>query len=291
MNPVNWSIPTQPPRPTPSLANAISALITAKTAAGCRRIYVVGLRSYLRQFAAGRESMPVSEITVDLIEEWFANRAEAPITKASNIGRIGSLLGFAYRRGWIADNPCRRLEKMRIDPKPPRILSPADVRSMLHWVADNRPSALAWFVLGAYAGIRPSEGFKVSWESVNWSAGTLTIDAGASKVRHRRIVHLQPIALAWLKRAHAMDSRLPVSRETIGRVRRRMRKELPWMPRDQDILRHTAASYLLALHQDAGRVARELGNSAGVLLRHYTELVGRDIALTYWEVEEERLAA
>lgn len=291
MTSINWTISTQPTRQVPSLSSAISALVTAKTAAGCRRIYVVGLRSYLLQFAKGREQLPISEVTVETIEQWFASRSEAPITKASNLGRLGSLFGFAYRRGWIADNPCRRMEKMRIDPKPPKILSPSEVRSMMRWIAENRPSCLAWFALAAYAGLRPSEGYKVSWSAINLEAGTVTIDAGASKVRHRRIVHLKPVALSWLKRAQSMDSLLPVSKITIRRARGKMSKALPTLSRDQDILRHTAASYLLALHQDAGKVARELGNSAGVLLRHYTELVDRSVALDYWEQEELRMAA
>jgi hypothetical protein len=46
----------------------------------------------------------------------------------------------------------------------------------------------------------------------------------------------------------------------------------------QDVLRHTAASNLLAHHQDVGKVAAFLGNSAGILLTHYKALVEKEDA-------------
>lgn len=41
----------------------------------------------------------------------------------------------------------------------------------------------------------------------------------------------------------------------------------------QDILRHTAATHMLALKQDAAAVALDFGNSPSILLRHYRALV------------------
>lgn len=49
----------------------------------------------------------------------------------------------------------------------------------------------------------------------------------------------------------------------------------------QDVLRHTFASFTMAEVQDAGKVAAEMGNSAGVLMRHYRELMTRDDARKY----------
>ena len=53
----------------------------------------------------------------------------------------------------------------------------------------------------------------------------------------------------------------------------------------QDLLRHTAASYLLALHGDAGKVATMLGNSSSVLLTHYHEPVMPGIARFFGQAQ------
>jgi hypothetical protein len=41
----------------------------------------------------------------------------------------------------------------------------------------------------------------------------------------------------------------------------------------KDVLRHSAASYWLAVEPDVPRIAMELGNSPAVLFKHYREVV------------------
>lgn len=59
----------------------------------------------------------------------------------------------------------------------------------------------------------------------------------------------------------------------------------------QDILRHTAASMMLAHRQDAGYVAKQLGNSPGILMRHYMEIVERDVAEKFWALTPDKVLA
>jgi integrase len=268
--------------PSPSggvtLNEAIATMMRAKSIANLRPQYLKGLSRYLRQFAAGRECVPVSSLDVCAVEAWFAERGERVATMASNIGRLSSLFSFCERRGWISRNPCRMLERPRFDRKPPRILTPSEAHRLLSVVRQRRPHMLPFFVLAMLAGVRPDEISRLSWESVDRDRGLVTIDAAASKVRRRRIVHLEPCALALLKRG----GRLPVSRATRKRYQAFGCAVLGLTDWPQDLLRHTAASYLLALHRDAGRVALSLGNSPGILLRHYQELVTPEACAEFW---------
>jgi hypothetical protein len=50
----------------------------------------------------------------------------------------------------------------------------------------------------------------------------------------------------------------------------------------QDILRHTAASYLLQQHQDAPLVAHWLGNSARILESKYKNIVTPQECKQFW---------
>lgn len=54
----------------------------------------------------------------------------------------------------------------------------------------------------------------------------------------------------------------------------------------QDLLRHTAASYLLALYGDAGKVAARLGNSSSVLLSHYHQPVTQADCEKFWSLSD-----
>lgn len=53
-------------------------------------------------------------------------------------------------------------------------------------------------------------------------------------------------------------------------------------------LRHSAASYMFALSNDAGRVAGFLGNSASVVHKHYRELVRPVDAQRWFNMKPER---
>jgi hypothetical protein len=52
----------------------------------------------------------------------------------------------------------------------------------------------------------------------------------------------------------------------------------------KDILRHTAASILMATWEDEGKLAATLGISPSVLHAHYRELVTRAEAKRFWGI-------
>jgi integrase/recombinase XerD len=264
------------PRSPARLRDAVASVLAEKTDEGLSRQYVVSLRQYLAQFerAVGPDT-PVGEIDAAAIERWFASRNEAPATQASNLGRLASLFAHAVRRGHIRDNPVRLIRPPRLRPPPPRILSPAEAASLLSDCRSQCPEILAWIVLGMFAGIRPMECLGLPWSAVDAESGRVRVDR--TKTSQRRVAHLEPAAVAWLAVCPRESKHCCPSWSTIRRRRRALRPGWP-----QDVLRHTAASYLLELHQDAGKVALWLGNSQRILLRHYRELVSPRDCAGFW---------
>ena len=50
-------------------------------------------------------------------------------------------------------------------------------------------------------------------------------------------------------------------------------------------MRHSYASYHLALHQSADKTALEMGHrDTNMLFRHYRELVTKEAAIGYWNI-------
>jgi integrase len=265
-----------------TLAEAIEATIIAKSSANRRPDYLLGLQQYLHLFARGRENRYIDEITGADIEQWFARRKEAASTRASNLGRLSALFALAWRRNWVTENPCKRVERVTVEQGVPRILSAEEAGRILELARSTTPRALAWFSLTLLAGVRPEEADRIEWSAIDLDRGIARIDAAASKVRQRRIVHLMPAAIEWLRLAMSLKAELPLNYSTRRRDLRSIREAIGWKEWPQDILRHSCASYWLAETQDAARVAHELGNSAGILLRHYRELVTRAEAQRFW---------
>lgn len=261
-----------------ALGKAIGELVDAKKAANRRERYLEELRRYLNQFARGREELPVGAIRLDDLLAWFTSREEAPATKASNIGKLSALFDFCVRKGYTDENPCRRLEKVHVEVGIPKIFSVGQCRALMEAAEAVDLGLTAELALGLFAGLRPAEIERISWNLVNLERKFLTVDAAAAKKRHRRLVPLNETCIAWLK----LNGEIPVAKNRRRRFARICQTAgiTDW---PHDVLRHTAASHLLVKH--GARFASEmLGHSETMLYRHYRELVSPEDNQDFWTI-------
>jgi integrase len=267
---------------TVSLAEAAQQFLEAKGRANCRPAYIRSLKQYISQFIAGREQSPVSRIALQDLELWFASRNESPSSCSSNIGRLSSFFEFARRRNWVHCNPCKSIEKPRIDRPAPRILTVAESEDLMRLVAKRHQQFLVYFTLGLFCGIRPAELMRLDWSAIDLTARTVRVDGAASKTRRRRIVDIPEKALEWLNAALFHGGPIVSSLMTLRRARRRICAVVGHLP--QDILRHTWTSYHVALHQDIGRTAHQAGNSERIVRQHYLQLANRQDAARFFAI-------
>jgi integrase len=258
---------SEAPQATVSVGEAIKQLVAAKRAAGRRDRYVVNLSVVLDLFAKTHGSKPVFTITHQDLDKHCLGMSLG--YRKTTLGRLSTLFGWCVRRGYATRNPCDRIDRITIEAKPPRILTLDEADKLISFVRESIPQALPWFALALFAGTRPEETDQIGWPAVNLETATLTIDGATSKVRTRRIVNLQPRAVELL----TAGGMLPV----MPRLRRRwqdaVKAAMGWPAWPKDILRHSCASYMLALTKDAPATALQLGNSPAILFRHYRELV------------------
>lgn len=271
-----WSVSSPP------LGKLVSECISAKERANRRPGYVRELKRALGKFVAGRETADPQGISPAEIETFFDASGYSNATRLTMIMRLGALFSWAQRRGYLAHNPVKRLERPAVDRKPPRILSPMEAFIMLTGAQKREASILGYIVVGLYAGVRPHEMGRLTWADIDLEKRVVRIDAAASKVRFRRVVPLHEKAVHWLK---ACDQSKPFAPGTRRKKLRRLAAFMHWERWPHDLLRHTAASYLLALHRDPGKVSFMLGNSPQVLLQHYQELVSTEDCAAFWALD------
>jgi integrase len=259
------------------ISKCIEAVLEAKRTANRTPRYLKSLGYYLRQFAAGREERPLADFTVADVEAWLA-RYPGQYSRQTWLNRLSTLFAFAVRRGYVASNPCDRLDRVTIDQTPPVILTPAQSRELL---AASPVIMRPYVVLGMFAGIRPEEIERMEWAQIDLDAATARVEG---KTRRRRLVPLHARAVAELRKHPLRAGPVAPTPAVIARWRRKARRMLGLPRWPQDLLRHTAASYLLALHGDAGKVATMLGNSSGVLLTHYHDPVRAEDCGLFWRL-------
>lgn len=269
---------------------AINETIAEKLRLNLRGGYVRSLGHYLRAFARGREDRLLHTITSEELEDWFTKRNESPCGRLSNVGRLSAMFSLGIRRKWCLENPTRSLDKPVVERKTPTIVTVEQAAELLRYTSRKKPRYVAWLTLALFAGIRPQELDRLSWDNVRLADRSVVIDAAASKVRARRSVDLHPSAVRWLRWAKKHGGEIGTL-STIGlrRFRRLMAKRLRWREWHQDVLRHSAATYMLANYRDAGKVATMLGNSPSILLRHYAVLVTREQAESFYRLTPDRI--
>ena len=256
----------------------IKDLLAAKSAANRRERYLKSLSYYLNQFAAAHpQKTAISDFTTADVETWMA-RYPGSWSRQTWLNRISTLFSFAVRRGHINVNPCERIERVQTDCNPPEVLTPDQVDVLLK-IVSNR--CRAYLVLAVFSGIRPEEIMRLNWKQINLETQTVAVEG---KTRRRRIVHLEPRAAALLAGCVTKTGPVTPHLSTLRRFRMKVRQALGMAKFPQDLFRHTFASYALALYGDVGKVSTSMGNSSGVLLRHYhTPITQRDSAL-FWSL-------
>jgi len=126
---------------------------------------------------------PIGDLGVLEIERYFATRAITPWESTGALPKAGSLKGLldtlraslndAKRYGFIADNPCGRVELPRADSVTPVVWDPAQVQAFLDHTRRSRYATL-WRLLFA-TGIRRGEALGLQWDDLDAANARLTI--------------------------------------------------------------------------------------------------------------------
>lgn len=276
--------PPEAPR-GPTLGQVVEEVIRAKSTGGRSTRYVAALRGALSQFMSGRESHRIGLLTTKDVESWLASKAV--VSRSTLRARLSAMFSFAVRRGYCPDNPCDRLESVRVARPVPAVFSVRQAAKALVWTRRLRPKCLGAFVLTLLCGLRPEEAQATTWEAIRLDApdgAHVVVEAQTSKVRQRRVVYPMAAGVAWLRVAKRQGSSLPLNREAWRRFIRDLRDVLGWKEWPKDVTRHTAASYWLAAEPHVYRVAEQLGHSPAILKTHYRALVTRADAERFWRL-------
>lgn len=182
---------------------------------------------------------------------------------------LHSIFTFGQRNGWCLGNPVAALPKPRIIEREVIPLPWEQIIDLLR--ASQRPEfseCMAALGLMLWAGIRPAELSRLSWEDIDREEQVIILRAHHTKTGGCRHVTLYPVLAAWLRRIplarKGSGMICPRNWSTLWRDLRRAAGITEWQ---QDVLRHTFASYHLKHWHDLPRLQAEMGHLSLQLLR------------------------
>jgi len=270
-----------PEKPSPAIADVIAEICASKRSAKRAESYVYRLEKIANSFCQGRERLPIADFKFEDIQRFMAKHS---VNYRSTLrSKLSTLFKYAVRHGYRSDNPCERLEAISITHKSPEVLTVDEAKKCLRWLA-KKPRLFGWFALSTFAGLRPDEAMKTTWQEINFAEGWIRVEAQTTKVRQRRVVYPLPEAMKLIRLAKDKGAELPL---TIGKLiqdRDELKTAIGWQEWKYDVTRHTAASYWLASVGDAGKVAMMLGHSESILRKNYMALVTKADAERFWAI-------
>lgn len=267
--------------------------IRAKAADGSSDRYLADLRSRLARFGADFDDRPVAGIETRELDDWLRNLDLSPVSRVNFRKVLRTTFEFAVSRGYSPTNPVVKTAEVKADVAAPGILAPTEIAVLL---ASANPKIIPAIALAAFAGLRDAEIGRLTWDRIDLVGGHIKIDAAIAKTSSRRIVPIATNLNGWLA-PHAVrkgDVRpSPSISYPLYRAARKAAVEavaeaggvapnLESWP--HNALRHSYASYRMALLGNAAQVAEECGHSVQIMKQHYRELVTKKEAEAWFAV-------
>ena len=189
------------------------------------------------------------------------------------------------RRRWCASNPATSIFKKKLGRGVPEILTVAQCRDLMNYVAEFEGGALArYFALALFAGIRTGPGGELvklarhanRSKLIDLANGVIRIEPEIAKTHQSRTTEIRPVLHTWLTRFGG-EILPPNSDRRIKHIRAKFSL-------GHDVLRHTFFSYLVGTDGSVEKAALQGGNTEKVLRRHYLNMVTANEATEFWQI-------
>jgi len=285
-----------------TVAKAFEQFIAERKKQNRRRATIRNLNGRLGMFSKLHGQKNVANVTAEECRDFVFRKGTSPRNQINDRLAVSNFYNWCVRRQFAAVNHMAKVDKPAVDFLEPRTLTLADCRNLLVAAREYQDGKLLpYVILSLFAGPRPAEIALLTWDRIDLTEGSITLDGSMAKTRQRRIVKLPKNAVTWLVQFAVQRPPLEPKafQRHFGRVKQAAgfniegedengkkseEKLRPWV---QDYMRHTAISMYLAKHKHEGEAASWAGNSPNVIHKHYKGLVKEADAKEYWKITPE----
>jgi integrase len=247
--------------------------------------YRTQLASTLRRFSSLQDSL-VASITRGQIETALAGAP--PSARNAFLRVLSAVFNYCIKREWMDTNPVQKIDRADVARGDIEVLSIGEARGLLSACVELDRALLPYHALGLFAGIRPKELNRMTWEHIHMADREIKLPPEVAKTRSGRTITMEPVLVKWLKFHVATGGSIvgeivpqTNQRNRLDRIREKA-GAVPWI---QDVMRHSFASHWLKKFEDKGRLLGFMGHATDdMLLDHYLRAVDRKTAAEYWKI-------
>jgi integrase len=269
--------------------------IKSRDAMQCKATTMRNYRSAIKILNEEYGQVEIHSIRKADIEDWIGESEWKPRTRKNYIVTLTTIFNYAISSEYCATNPAERVPRPILDDNPPGILTPDQAQALLAAALDCMPEMAAPIAIGLFAGLRRSEICALDWSEIDLDARTIEVKAAKAKTRQRRIVKIQENLLEWLLKAAKKTGEVAPDVDLFGeRLKhlvngRAASKDDPGRPPvvkewPHNGLRHSFGSFHFGKFKNENLTAAEMGNSPGVVFKHYRAVVKPPEVDSFWQI-------
>lgn len=267
-------------RPVEDIADEF---IEAKEGAGLRPSTLVQYRSHMKQLSEEFQGRNLAEITTPDLVRWLDKRKVTGATRGNWRASLSVFFNWAIRMRYGRENPADGINLHATDQTLADIWPPETVALFMKTAETKAPDLCPYSALGFFAGIRRAEMLRLNWSAV--SKEHVHIGPAVAKKRRQRYITIAPNLRAWLDRYAGKGPVWPMSPTHLDRTVRKVCKAAGIKEWPSNVMRHSFASYHLALNKSAPATAMELGHTQpDILYNHYRNLATVDEAREFFSI-------
>jgi len=261
-----------------SLNKLVSEYLENKQGKGLSRRHLQDLKNRLGKFASFTGEKTASDIKPEQIEHWLQQfRGE---NHNNYLQRLHGLFNYGIKRGYLAENPTKAIDKVKVAQTEPAIFAAEEIKALLNAVPRR---AVPYFAIGAFAGLRPREIERLDWADIHLEEGYIRVRPKVAKTASNRLVDIQPNLRAWLLPLTRENG--PVTTPNLRKIREAAQCKIGLTQWPQDGLRHSYTSYHLAHFKNINELATQMGHTdTKLIFRHYRRVVSKSQAVDYWGI-------
>lgn len=257
-------------RRTTSFAHAVEVSLAERASRRKRTTYEIShICRRLTTAMPHLADMPLREISaatcLSALQAVFTT--DLQFAKARTV--LHSIFTCGMRHGWCSANPVDAIPRPTLSETEVEPLPWSDLQKLLRTATQPKHRCcMPALGLMLWAGVRPAELLRLTWGDIDWQECVVCLRPRHSKTGGCRHITMHPVLLAWFKKW----SRTRVHQGSICppnwlRRWKALRSAAGISRWQQDVLRHTYASYHLKHWHDLPRLQEEMGHRSARLLR------------------------
>ena len=215
----------------------------------------------------------VGTITKDDIETTLKGWDISNTSKKIYLKMFKAFFIFAKKRKYVSKNPCEDIIIYALNTE----VRCLNVNQTIQFLGNllTEPALIPYATICLFAGVRPTECERLNWSDIDLNTKQIYINQTVSKVKTDRFVPISDTLVEWLSPYVGKPIKIKNQRNRL----KWCKGNIVWQ---QDILRHTATSYMMGSYKNAGEVSEYLGNSPAIIRKHYQRAVPKSDVELFW---------